>query len=204
MSMIPIIPQGAAQHQARVSQRAPVMARRRFLQSSGLLFGTLVAGSTLAQRAPSPHWVLELQALSSREGRVLMLMGRTLYPHDQLPNAVYAVLAKDLDAQAQADAEVAQQLRAGLSRLEAAAGGSFAAADAKQRLAAVQSMRETPFFATVRGQCITSLYNNDMAWAVFGYEGSSFEHGGYLLRGFQDLQWLPAPDAADSPPPFHA
>jgi len=205
MITIPILAQGAPTvRPGSVASRAPALTRRRFLQGSGVLFGTLVAGSTLAQLAPSREWALELQTLTGREGRTLMQLGRTLYPHDQLPNAVYALLAKDLDAQAQADASVAQQLREGLSRLDAAAGGNFVAASADRRLAAVNALRDTPFFATVRGQCITSLYDNDMAWAVFGYEGSSFEHGGYLLRGFQDLQWLPAPNAADSPPPFNA
>ena len=27
-------------------------------------------------------------------------------------------------------------------------------------------------------------------WAHIGYEGSSFERGGYLQRGFDDIDWL--------------
>jgi len=54
----------------------------------------------------------------------------------------------------------------------------------------------------VRGQCMSSLYNNDMAFAAFGYPGSAWEKGGYITRGFQDLKWLPAPSKEDSPPPF--
>jgi hypothetical protein len=54
----------------------------------------------------------------------------------------------------------------------------------------------------VRGQCVTSLYDNDMAYAVFGYPGSAWEKGGYITRGFQDLKWLPAPSKEASPPPF--
>jgi hypothetical protein len=38
-----------------------------------------------------------------------------------------------------------------------------------------------------------------MAWAHFGYEGSSYEMGGYFDRGFQDLDWLPNPPASASP-----
>jgi len=54
----------------------------------------------------------------------------------------------------------------------------------------------------VRGQCITSLYDNDMAYKVFGYPGASFDKGGYITRGFQDLKWLPAPSAEASPAPY--
>ena len=59
-----------------------------------------------------------------------------------------------------------------------------------------------PFFATVRGQCVTSLYDNDMAFKVFGYPGSAWEKGGYITRGFQDLKWLPAPSLEASPKPY--
>jgi len=46
------------------------------------------------------------------------------------------------------------------------------------------------------------LYNNDMTFAVFGYPGAIWEKGGYINRGFQDLKWLPAPDAESSPAPY--
>ena len=68
----------------------------------------------------------------------------------------------------------------------------------------MQAIEGRPFFNTVRGQCVTSLYDNDMAFAVFGYEGACFEKGGYIQRGFQDLKWLPAPPAEASPAAFAA
>jgi len=58
------------------------------------------------------------------------------------------------------------------------------------------------FFGTVLGLCLTSLYNNDMAFAAFGFPGSAWEKGGYITRGFQDLKWLPAPPKEASPPPY--
>jgi hypothetical protein len=39
---------------------------------------------------------------------------------------------------------------------------------------------------------ITALYNQPDLWAKLGYEGSSAEHGGYIHRGFNDIDWLPA------------
>ena len=178
------------------------LARREFLKGSGILMGTLVAGSVLATLAPSPVWAVELKQLSKSEGQTLMAMGRVLYPHKKLPDAVYALLAKDLDAKAAASGDTATMLRAGIAGLDKAAGGSFVKAPAAKKLEVVKAMEGTPFFNTVRGQCVTSLYDNDMAFAVFGYPGSSWEKGGYITRGFQDLKWLPAPSAAASPPPF--
>ena len=178
------------------------LGRREFLKGSGILMGTLAAGTVVASLAPSRAWALELKTLSTAEGETLMAMGRVLYPHAKLPDAVYALLAKDLDGAAAGDKAKAQMLRDGIAALDKAAGGSFVKAAADRKLAIVKSMEGQPFFATVRGQCITSLYDNDMAFAVFGYPGSSWEKGGYITRGFQDLTWLPDPPKDASPPPY--
>jgi len=178
------------------------LARREFLKGSGLLFGTLVSGSLLAGLAPSNAWALELKKLSTADGQTLMAMGRVLYPHKRLPDAVYALLAKDLDAKAAGDAASAKMLQVGIAWLDKSAGGSFAKASASKREEIVRGMEGTAFFGTVRGQCITSLYDNDMAYAVFGYPGSAWEKGGYITRGFQDLKWLPEPSKEASPAPY--
>ena len=178
------------------------LVRREFLKGSGILIGSIATGSVLAALAPSPVWAVELKTLKKSEGETLMAMGRVLYPHKKLPDAVYALLAKDLDAKAAASPDSASLLQGGVRGLDQAAGGSFKKATAAKKLAVVKAIEGTPFFNTVRGQCVTSLYDNDMAYAVFGYPGSAWEKGGYITRGFQDLKWLPAPTAEASPPPY--
>ena len=74
------------------------LARREFLKGSGILMGTPAAGSVLATLAPSPVWAVERNPLSKSDGQTLMAFGRTLVPHKKLPDAVYVLLAKDLDA----------------------------------------------------------------------------------------------------------
>jgi len=178
------------------------LTRRDFLKGSGVLMGVLAAGTTLAALAPSPVWAVELKTLSQADGTSLMKLGRVLFPHEKLPDAVYALLAKDLDGAASGAPAKASELKAGIAALDKACDGNFSnAADAKKE-AAVKAIEDTPFFNTVRGQCVTSLYDNDMAYAAFGYPGVSWDKGGYLMRGFQDLKWLPAPSAADSPEPY--
>lgn len=178
------------------------LERREFLKGSGLLLGTLATGSVLAALAPSTAWALELKSLSTAEGQALMAMGRVLFPHQKLPDAVYALLSKDLDAKASGDAAAAKVLKDGIAWLNQSAAGNFAKASATQREEIVRSMEGTAFFGMVRGQCVTSIYDNDMAFAVFGYPGSAWEKGGYITRGFQDLKWLPAPSKEASPPPY--
>ena len=207
MKVIPIIPhasQAAAagscnEESGDVPKLDLPLTRRSLLRGSGLLLGTLAAGGVLTALAPSRAWAVELKTLSSAEGTTLMKMGRTLFPHAKLPDAVYALLAKDLDAGATADSKTTALLRDGIVSLDKATGGNFAKASASKQLAAVKSMQATPFFAAVRGKCVTSLYDNDMAFTAFGYPGSSWEKGGYITRGFQDLKWLPEPSKEASP-----
>ena len=49
------------------------------------------------------------------------------------------------------------------------------------------------FFGTVRGNAVVALYNDQEVWDILGYEGPSFDQGGYVNRGFNDLDWLPEP-----------
>jgi hypothetical protein len=69
-----------------------------------------------------------------------------------------------------------------------------------QRLKQIES---GAFFVSMRTKTLLVLYSNPIAWAHFGFEGEAFSKGGYLLRGFNDLQWLPDVPLADSGPmPF--
>jgi hypothetical protein len=183
--------------------RRIALTRREFLKGAGVLTGTLAATSVLSVLAPSRVWAVELKTLSSAQGADLLAMAKTLYPHKGLPDAVYALLPKDLDADAAKDPALANLLKEGTAALDKAVGGDFAKASEAKRLAAVKAIEGTPFFNTVRGKCITSLYDNDMAFAHFGYPGPSFDKGGYILRGFNDLKWLPNPPASASPPPYN-
>ena len=189
------------QDQTEVPQKL-ALTRRDMLKGSGILFGSLAAGSTLALLAPSTAWAVELKTLSKAEGETLLRMGQVLFPHKKLPDAVYALLAKDLDADASGDAGTAKMLREGIASLNHLAGGSFLKLNAARRLEVVKSIEGQAFFNTVRGKCVVSLYDNEMAYAALGYPGSAWEKGGYITRGFQDLKWLPNPPASASPAPY--
>jgi len=188
--------------QASVKVDAPAeISRRRFLKTgSGVLMGTLAAGSgVLAAMAPSRSWALTLSTFNNIEGSKLLKVTRGIFPHDTLDDAVYALVVKDLDAAAAKDPSVASLLREGLKQLDDKASGDWAGLDYLARENLVIKMAGTNFFEKIRGTSVVSLYNNEMAWAHFGYEGASYEMGGYFDRGFQDLDWLPDPDSTASP-----
>ena len=58
------------------------------------------------------------------------------------------------------------------------------------RLAILRQIEATPFFAAVRSSLVVGLYNQKEVWPIFGYEGSSADKGGYINRGFSDIDWL--------------
>ena len=59
------------------------------------------------------------------------------------------------------------------------------------RVTLLRGIEHTKFFKTLRADLVVSLYNQPEIWPKFGYEGSSAEYGGYLARGFNDIDWLP-------------
>jgi hypothetical protein len=170
--------------------------RRRFLGTSGVLTGLLAAGSPLLLWAPSRAWALDLKALTSEEGASLLAAARTIAPHDQLDDAPYALVVRTIDGSAAHDGAVLALMRQGVSEL----GARFAGAPEVERVAALKALESSPFFKTVRATTLMTLYASPLVYAYFGYEGEAFSKGGYLLRGFNDLRWLPEVPAADSGP----
>jgi hypothetical protein len=170
--------------------------RRSFLKTSGVLTGVLAAGSPLALLAPSRAWAVDLKTLSTEEGATLMAMARTIAPHDKLEDAAYAMVVQSIDGDAGKDDLFHRLVKEGVASL----GAGFAKATERNRVAALQKVESGPFFQTLRGKVIGTLYATPMAYAYFGYEGESFSKGGYLKRGFNDLRWLPEVPEADCGP----
>ena len=48
----------------------------------------------------------------------------------------------------------------------------------------------------MRSTAVVEIYSDLRTWQLVGYEGPSFDQGGYLNRGFDDLDWLPDPEEA--------
>jgi hypothetical protein len=176
------------------------MDRREFLGATGLLTGVLAAGSPLALFVPSRAWALDLKTLTSGEGATLLAVARTIAPHDKLDDAPYALVVQALDSSASTDAAALALLRNGVSGL----GAGFVTASETERVAALKSVETTPFFKSVRATTLMTLYASPLVYAYFGYEGEAFSKGGYLLRGFNDLRWLPEVPLVDSGPVFGA
>jgi len=168
--------------------------RRSFVRGVGVLTGVIALGSPLAALLPSRAWAVELRVLSSAEAAALLAMIRTIAPHDTLDDAAYALVVNAIDVDAAGSTQAHADFTAGVASL----GDGFAQMPEEARVLRLKAIESGPFFQSMRVKTLLVLYSNPIAWAHFGFEGESFSKGGYLLRGFNDLKWLPEVPLADS------
>ena len=143
-------------------QATPInLTRRELLQGSGILIGTLALSSVLALIAPSRVWALELQGLTTHQAEVLLMLGKEMFPHKNLDDAVYALLVKALDRKAIEDTARHTLLLAGVAALDQKAKpADWTKRPAAMRLTDITAISKTPFFELVRSTAILTLYSN--------------------------------------------
>lgn len=163
---------------------------RRQLLSRSIAAGTafiigpgFIAGQDAA-------WAMETTALKPASMATLIQMARDIYPHDHVADEFYATAVKGYDT-----ADVAPDIEAGIAALDAAARGAGNASYLdtgweRDRVDILRGMEDSAFFQRIRGGLVTGLYNQKAVWPLFGYEGESYSQGGYIDRGFDDINWL--------------
>ena len=125
-------------------------------------------------------------ALSGQATATITAVARAMYPHDALPDEVYARVSEKL-AEA---AEARPVIDFGVAGL-----AGFTEKSPLEQTQALREIEGSEFFELVRSTAVVEVYSDPRTWAAFGYEGPSFDKGGYLNRGFNDLDWLPDPEA---------
>ncbi|MHA7680231.1 gluconate 2-dehydrogenase subunit 3 family protein [Cupriavidus sp. PET2-C1] len=179
----------------RILRKQPAVSRRGFLRGGGLAaIGVAVVPAALAQ-PPREAMTASMRALGPATARTLVAMSRDIFPHDKLSDRYYVDAIVPLEKSAAGNKATRTLLQQGAAALDAAARERFGRpygeiAKESDRVALLQAIEATPFFEKVRGELVTGLYNNKAVWPLLGYEGSSWEKGGYLHRGFDDIDWL--------------
>ena len=168
-------------------------SRRDILKAggAGLLAMQILPGGHITGRA----WAATPSAVTAETYAAMVQISRDLYPHDQLEDRIYATAVDALDKAAAEDAAARELLEAGVAELDAAAQAAHGSryvdlASETDRVALLKEREQSPFVQKLRGNLITGLYNNPEVWPIFGYEGESASKGGYIERGFNDLNWL--------------
>ena len=182
--------------------RRQAMNRRQFLHLTGgtAAGAAMVAAGVGLTATPSGAWALALTSLDAHHGKTLLKVARHVFPHDTLDDVYYAGVVQSLDGKAAGNADVAAALADGVNTLDSATAVPWIDLSDGYQLEILEGPGQALLHA-VKGDAVVSLYNNPLVWRHFGYEGPSAQHGGYIIRGFDDLTWLPDPDEQASPPP---
>lgn len=154
--------------------------RRSFLASA--------TGAALVVALPSCR---STSGLGERDRRALLRMARLLYPHEALTDDVYLEALAPFLALADDDPALARELQSGLESLDGTAGADWSGAPVEDQVRALTRIEDGTFFGTVQEAVRTRLYEHPEVWDFLGYEGPSLELGGYINRGFDDIDWLP-------------
>jgi hypothetical protein len=163
---------------------------RRALLGRAVAAGALTVTGVGFIAAPNAAWALEVTVITPAQMATLLQMARDIYPHDQVPDQFYAVAVKGYDAE-----DKKGLVATGVDDLNAAAKAQghvdyISIGWEEERVKVLQAIESSVFFQTVRSGLVTGLYNQKEVWPIFGYEGESFSQGGYIDRGFDDINWL--------------
>ena len=179
----------------REVDRRSKYSRRIFLQGAATVV-PVAAVATSASLGIEDAWAADATTLTPATLKTLVKVARDIYPHDFLVDSYYVTAIKPWDAKAAKDPAIKSLLEDGVRRLDQDARDRHKLAYAQvpweaDRIVLLQAIEQTDFFKQLRSDLVVSLYNQEELWPKFGYEGSSAEHGGYIKRGFNDIDWLP-------------
>lgn len=180
----------------RILPKAVTLTRRGFIQGSGLAAVGIAVMAPKAMAKPANVALIEsFSILGPATAKTLLIMARDIFPHDRLADRYYVDAISPYEQSAAKDKALKALIQDGVRDMDSAAKARFRKPYAEvplesDRVTLLKAIESTPFFQKIRGDMVTSLYDNKAIWPLLGYEGSSWEKGGYINRGFNDLDWL--------------
>lgn len=174
------------------------VSRRAFLKHGGgaaIGLAVVPTATVVVAAAPQDVYAAGFSNLSQHVGKTLMRMARDIFPHDKLDDKYYAAVITPYDQKAATDAEFKKLIADGVNNLDRRAVKRYGKVYADlvsegDRVAVLYDIEQSAFFQKMRGDLLYGIYNNKEAWSFFGYEGSSWEKGGYIERGFNNVDWV--------------
>ncbi len=142
---------------------------------------------------PAKYPSLNETTLSDEAKSILERIIRVAFPHRDFPDGAYRRMRDKIVSEAESSTWFRVVLTQGLLTLDAqlADGEHFLDLPDDRALAVLRRVQDLEFFGFIRRTTVLNLYGDPEVLSALGYEGESFSHGGYLHRGFDDLDWLP-------------
>ena len=147
---------------------------------------------------PAKYSALNALRLTDEARRTLTRIIRVAFPHPQVPDGPYERMADKIINEAEESTWFRVALTQGLLTLDSMTEEHFLELSDERALAVLKRLGELEFFGFIRRTTVLNFYDDPEVWELFGYEGESFSKGGYLHRGFNDLDWLPEPRVEES------
>ncbi|WP_116473167.1 gluconate 2-dehydrogenase subunit 3 family protein [Zobellella maritima] len=172
------------------------LSRRRFLTLGSVMALGVGAFATTALTVPAGRArARDFTVLGAEVGGTLLILARDIFPHDHIEDRYYLQALAPLETQAATDDQLKGLLVDGVAALDHLARQRFEQDYAElekesDRVGLLYVIEHGAFFQKVKGHLVTGFYDNKQVWPLFGYEGSSWEKGGYVNRGFDDIDWL--------------
>jgi hypothetical protein len=172
------------------------VSRRVFLRSTATAVPAAAMAAAGMSISPDAAWAQDAKTLTPQTMATLARMARDIYPHDRLADVYYITAVAGYDAKAGKDAAFRKMVETGVTQLDEKARLSHKSPYLMvewetDRVALLELIEQGPLFKKLRGDLLVTLYNNKDVWPKFGYEGASADKGGYINRGFNDIDWLP-------------
>ena len=147
---------------------------------------------------PAKYSALNALRLTDEARRTLTRIIRVAFPHPEVPDGPYERMADKIITEAENSTWFRVAVTQGLLTLDSLSEAHFLELTDEQALAVLERVGDLEFFGFIRRTTVLNFYDDPEVWEIFGYEGESFSKGGYLHRGFNDLDWLPEPRIEES------
>ena len=134
--------------------------------------------------------VYQYRRLQPELAEKLVSIYRVMFPHTDVPDEFYQHVVQKLDEEAVQNQNLPLLLSEGIEALNSQADSAWIGLSEEARTEVLRRAEQTPFFQTLRADFVMYFYSNPAIWPRFGYEGPSNDQGGYLHRGFNDIDWI--------------
>lgn len=171
-----------------------LITRRSFARRLGITVAAGGAGVFLAPALLQANTAgVEDAAMSATDIASIAMYSYTLCPMLPPTDPHYREVAATVSQATRQNRATAALIRDGLNAINMPGKPLFIALVPDQRADIVRSQQGTPLFNYLHWLTAESVLRDPTLWKKIGYQGSAIEFGGYLNRGFDDIDWLPKP-----------
>ncbi len=114
-----------------------------------------------------------------------------LFPHPRLNKDVYKQVTEQISHKIAQSNELASMMKNAMDGLTGNSREKWSMLPPRDKTELLEEIQHTPFFQFVLNETLSGVYRHPDTWKLLGFEGSSLEFGGYINRGFNDIDWLP-------------